>query len=151
MLKTAASRAELESIARRWISLWQTPDMRLVDELHDPEFVDRSPDGRGQDLPSFKTGILDLYAAFPDFIAETRLMVVDELDSSVAISWIAAGTHEASFMGYPASHAQIRFSGIEIIRIRNGKIIERWGEWNGAGIVSQLEEAARIGDEAPKR
>ncbi len=32
----------------------------------------------------------------------------------------------------------VRFKGIEIIRIRDGLIVERWGEWDGIDLLEQL-------------
>ena len=142
VVAAAASRGELESITRRWMSLWSRYDPELADELHDPGFVDHAPDGRGCDLASFKSGIVALYAAFPDFTANLGFLVVDEVSATVAVSWSGAATHQGEFMGFAPTRAQIRFVGAEIIRIEKGRIRERWGEWNGASILAQLEEAA---------
>jgi predicted ester cyclase len=37
----------------------------------------------------------------------------------------------------------IQFVGIEIVRVADGRIAERWGEWDGLALLDQLGEAAR--------
>jgi predicted ester cyclase len=32
----------------------------------------------------------------------------------------------------------VRFKGIEIIRVRDDRIVERWGEWDGIDLLVQL-------------
>ena len=60
----------LKAIARRWIEEgWQQGRADMVDELHAPHFVDHDSAGRTSDREGFKEGIIQLYAAFPDFYA----------------------------------------------------------------------------------
>lgn len=126
------------------MSLWAGADLRLADEIHDAAFIDHASDARGTDLTSFKSGISNLYAAFPDFCAKTQHLVVDEIRATVAIMWTANGHHRFPFMGRPASLARIDFKGIEIIRIAHGKIVERWGEWDGLHICAQMDRALGV-------
>jgi steroid delta-isomerase-like uncharacterized protein len=137
-------RTELEGLATRWMSLWARADLRLADEIHGAGFVDRSPAGRGSDLAAFKSGISNLYTAFPDFCAAIGRLVIDEATSTVAIRWTATGHHRASFMDRPATDARVHFAGIEIIRIEDGKVIERWGEWDSLAIAEQIDRQAGL-------
>ena len=51
-----------------------------------------------------------------------------------------ADTAANAFMNIPPTRKQIYFKGNEIIRIENGKIVERWGEWDGISLLNQLQE-----------
>lgn len=140
-LSLFCSYEKLITIANRWIELgWQKGDVDALDILHTPDFLDRDPSGRLSDLVSFKQGILDLYAAFPDFYTEIENLVVDESSQQVAIKWKAIGTHRGEFLGFKPTGKNIQFSGIEIIRLEKGLIIERWGEWDGIDLLHQLEK-----------
>ena len=56
--------------AERWIyEGWQKGCAALVDERHAPAFVDYDSASRRPDREGFKQGIVELYAAFPDFHA----------------------------------------------------------------------------------
>ena len=135
----------LHTLAHRWIDEgWQRGNAGIVDELHDVNFVDRSPSGRTPDREGFKQGIRELYAAFPDFHAVIEDLVVDAATGKVAIRWSATGTHRGAFMGVAPTGRSITFTGIEIVRIENGLIIERWGEWDAVDLLRQLR-ARRLG------
>jgi predicted ester cyclase len=58
--------------------------------------------------------------------------------SKVAIRWSGTGTHHGTFLGCPLTERVIRFVGIDIIRVQDGKIVERWGEWDGLALVEQM-------------
>ncbi|MCI0713205.1 MAG: ester cyclase [Chloroflexi bacterium] len=133
------SAEELKAIADRWIEEgWQKGNVAVIDELHVPNFVDHAADARAADREGFKQGIADLYAAFPDFYATTEDLVIDLTSQTVTVRWTATGTHRGQFMSVAATGKTINFTGIEIIRIENGKIVERWGEWNGIDLLVQL-------------
>ncbi len=129
----------LEEIARRWIAEgWCHGDVGVVDRLHSSNFVDHDAAGRASNNEGFKQGIASLYAAFPDLSAQLDDMVVDPERGSVAIRWSATATHRGAYLGVEATGKTIAFKGIEIIRIRNGRITERWGEWDGIDLLEQL-------------
>ena len=126
-------------IAHRWIEEgWQRGDVSVVDELHSPDFVDRDSAGRPSGNDGFKQGIVVLFRAFPDFRARVQDLVVDTENGTVAVRWTAVGSHNGEYLGAPPSGKQVRFKGIEIIRIRNDQIVERWGEWDGIELLVQL-------------
>jgi steroid delta-isomerase-like uncharacterized protein len=127
-------RAELESIAARWISLWCVPvDWRLFDALHSDEFEDCAPAGRMSTKQGFAEGIASLVKAFPDLTTTVEDLVVDEAEARVAVRWRAVGTNEAAFLGVGPTHRRTSITGIEIIEIRGGRIVRRWGEWDISG------------------
>ena len=57
---------------------------------------------------------------------------------TVTESWVFQGTHTGGFLGIPATGKQIQVRGIEIWRLDNGKIVERWGVVDAAGVMEQL-------------
>jgi len=135
---TAANAEVLAAVARRWLELWNIPDMAAFDRLHAPDFVDRSPGGRAPDREGFRSGLLRLRAAFPDFVGKLEGLVVDVQECTVAVRWTAVGTHKGDYLGRHGAGRRIEFAGIEIIRIDDGRVVERWGEWDGIGLLEQL-------------
>ena len=129
----------LKKTAVRWMDeVWQKRRVDAVDELHTPDFVDRSPAGRSPDNRGFKEGLIRLYRAFPDFYATTEDLVIDVSEGKVALRWSAVGTHKGEYMGAPPTGKSIIFRGIEILRIENDRIAERWGEWDAIDLMVQL-------------
>ncbi|GEM_PF-27455 len=125
-------------IARRWMEdVWQKRDLSAIDRLHSPEFIDRSPAGRASDRAGYKAGTAECFRAFPDFRCAIEDQIVDP-EGRVAIRWTAQGTHWGAFLGHAPTGKRITFRGIEILRIENGLIVERWGEWDGLDLLDQL-------------
>lgn len=134
--------AALAGVAADWMErVWRRRDLAAIDELHAPDFRDRSPAGRDPGLAAYAAGVAELFAVFPDFETVTDDVVVDTATATVAIRWTAAGTHRGAFLGAAPTGRRITFRGIEIIRISGGRITERWGEWDGLDLLLQLGAA----------
>lgn len=140
MRKTfAEAEAALRDLALRWMEAgWQRGDANAVLALHAPDFIDHDAAGRAPDNSGFRAGILELYAAFPDFYTQVEDLVIEARSGKVAIRWTASGSHRGAFLGFPATGRRIHFQGIEILRIASGRVADRWGEWDGIGLLSQL-------------
>jgi predicted ester cyclase len=130
---------ELRRLAIRWLEeLWQRGRAEVVDELHAPEFVDRSSAGRPTDREGFKVGVRELYAAFPDFAADLDDLLTVASRGEVVLRWSGAGTHRGRFLGVEPTGRRIAFRGIEILRFDGAWIVERWGEWDALELLAQL-------------
>lgn len=132
------TREELGSLARQWISLWSVPvDWRLYDRLHAEEFEDCSSAGRGTGKADFRSGSEALVVAFPDLKTQVDDLVIDEEALRIAVRWTAIGTHKGLFLGQEPSNRRMPMTGIEIIEVRDGCIVRRWGEWDVAASLAQ--------------
>jgi steroid delta-isomerase-like uncharacterized protein len=132
-------RSELEALAGAWISLWCAPvDWELFDCLHAEDFEDCSAAGRETTKAAFAAGLADLMRAFPDLQTRVDDLVVDVDSSRVAVRWSALGTNRRRFLGIGPTDRPTPFAGIEIIEVRGGRIVRRWGEWD----ISAHREAA---------
>jgi predicted ester cyclase len=76
-------------------------------------------------------------ARSPDFAPTIDGLVIDEMAGEVAVRWRATGTHRGEFLGAAPTRGSITFRGIEVIRVENGRIVERWGEWDGIDLLGQ--------------
>ena len=50
----------------------------------------------------------------------------------------ANATHRRDFMSVPATGKAVTQTGIDILRVSSGKIVERWGEFDNLGLMHQL-------------
>jgi len=99
----------------------------LFDELCVPNFVKHTQQpGTDYGIEGSKQSVIMLRNAFPD-ITYTVEDLIAEGDKVVA-RWSAQGTHQSDFMGIPPTNKQVRFSGIEIIRVVDDKAVEEWEE-----------------------
>jgi predicted ester cyclase len=129
----------LREVAHRWVHVgWQEPQQTAFAELHHPEFQDHSASGRPPTREGFWEGVVELYRAFPDFFARVEDLIVEPEMGKVSIRWTATGTQRGEFLEGAPTNRQVQFEGIEIIRVQSGRIMERWGEWNGLDVLEQL-------------
>lgn len=126
-----AGRAELKNIAREWISLWSTPvDWVAFDRLHADDFEDCSPGARGRTKEDFAGGLAELVWAFPDLKTSVDDLVVDQVGGKVAVRWSGVGTNRDTYLDIGPTEKKTPITGIEIIEVRDGRIVRRWGEWD---------------------
>jgi glyoxylase-like metal-dependent hydrolase (beta-lactamase superfamily II)/predicted ester cyclase len=80
----------------------------------------------------------DLYDAFPDW----RLSVVETVaeGDGVAVRWRARGTFAGpgSFMGFEPNGARVDLEGVDLVRVRDGRITVLDAYMNGADLARQL-------------
>ena len=88
------------------------------------------------DVAGFKQMIAGLLAAFPDL----RLTIEDQIvaGDKVATRWVAEGTNSAPFGNVPATGRRVRVDGLILDRVADGRVVERWEQWDQAGMMQQL-------------
>jgi len=124
-------RSNLESIAKKWITLWCTPvDWELFDRIHAEQFEDCSSVERPPTKEEFAQGLAELVRAFPDIHTTVEGFVIDESRYQVAVRWTAQGTNQTKFIGIGPTKRLTTITGIEIIEIQGSRIVRRWEEWD---------------------
>ena len=56
----------------------------------------------------------------------------------VAVRWTWRGTHTGEFWGIPPTGNEVAITGISILHVVGGKIVEEWGEVDNMGLMAQL-------------
>jgi predicted ester cyclase len=56
----------------------------------------------------------------------------------VVLRWSAYGTHRGVFLGVSPTNKEVVIKGIEILRLLDNKIVERWGMYNDLALIQQL-------------
>jgi predicted ester cyclase len=56
--------------------------------------------------------------------------------------WLHAGRgaepHDGELMGIPPAHKQVTVTGLNYCRLRNGRIVEEWDNWDTLGMLRQI-------------
>ncbi len=109
----------------------------LVDRIFAADVIDHNPQpGQGQGREGIHQ-VIDLYhATFPDLRITNEDVVVS--GDRAVLRWSATGTHEGDQLGVPATHRNVRLTGIDILRIEDGRIVERWAEFNALEMMQQI-------------
>ena len=77
-----------------------------------------------------------LRAAFPD--GQFTLEDILGEDDRVAYRLTFRGTHQAAFLGIPATQKRVTVSFTAIVRIQHGKLVEEWGGLDQVDLLRQL-------------
>lgn len=123
---------------RFYEEVWGKGNLDIADEFSAQNFVDHNQfdpnlpqgiDGFKQLVPMFRTAFPDIQFTIDDMIAEG-----DKVVSRLTIQ----ATHKGEFMGIPPTGKQTTITGIDIVRIVGGKMVERWGEVDMLKLMQEL-------------
>ena len=137
------STEENKALARRAVE--ETMNQRnwaVFDELHVPDYVCHYASRTIQGREPFKQYLSMVLTAFPDlhFTIEDMFGEGDR----VVIRYTYRGTHKGDLMGIPPTGKQVAVTGIGIMRVANGKILEEWINndlMQQLGVVAAPEQA----------
>jgi steroid delta-isomerase-like uncharacterized protein len=112
-------------------------DLGAVDDYLGEDFVNHDPP-RG--VPAGREGMRAVAAmfrsAFPDWHSELGFLVAE--GDLVVELFTASGTQRGELFGVPASGREVSLPGINIWRLRQGRIVERWGRLDELSLLRQL-------------
>jgi steroid delta-isomerase-like uncharacterized protein len=119
-------------------SLFTKGDLTAVDDYLADDFVNHDPPfGASADREGMRSAGAMFRAVFPDWRSDLHLLVAE---SDVVVEmFTASGTHTgAEIMGVAPSGRTVTLPGINIFRLRDGRIVERWGRLDDLGLLRQL-------------
>jgi steroid delta-isomerase-like uncharacterized protein len=133
----AADDANTELIGRFHAELLAARDPAVVDEFFAEDFVSHNnPPG----FPPGREGVKQFFATFRDAFPDVDVQV-DELVASgdmVAVATTFTGTHEGELMGIAPTGRRVSVTGIDMVRIAGGRIVEHRGLTDIVGLMRQL-------------
>lgn len=84
-------------------------------------------------IKEFVTG---LRAGFPDLEFSVERQIAE--GNKVASRWYITGTHNGTFLGFPATGNAIKDQGVDVFIFAGGKIAEIWVNENDLGLMRQI-------------
>jgi predicted ester cyclase len=126
------------SLARRVEAFLGNGNEVMADRVLAPDFVNHEPfSPYPPDRAGFKATIVALRSALPDLRCSIEDMVADA--DRVAVRRSCTGTHLGEFMGtFPPSGNTVQWTGMSILRIANGRIVENWSAADALGMILQM-------------
>jgi predicted ester cyclase len=131
--KRKAIEEKNKAIIRKYVEEEDGGESDFIYEIVDPDFVYHYPneyDFRG--LDRLKAAKIEYQKGFPDGKHEIVCQLAE--DDLVATSYIMTGTHTGEYMGIPPTRKQFKLTLIDICRLKDGKIVEAWVEFDPAVI-----------------
>ena len=127
-----------KTVVRDFIDrLFTKGDLEAVDTYLAEDFVNHDPPfGASADREGMRGAGAMFRQAFPDWHSDLHLLV-GEGDIVVEL-FTASGTHRGTVMGAAGTGNTASLKGINVFRLRDGRIIERWGRLDDLGFLAQL-------------
>lgn len=124
---------ENKEILRRWFDeVWNKGSAEAIDEMFDEYGIahglsdDPSTPIQGpQNFRPFHTAFRE---AFPNMIVVIEDMVAE--GDLVAARCSVRAKHEGQLLGMAPTQAPVEFTGMTFVRIKNGKIVEAWNNFD---------------------
>ena len=126
------------SFLHRWFEeVWNNKSESAVDEL-------LAEDGVGYGLPggeirgpaAFKEYQRALISAYPDLRVHVEETITE--GDKIAARCRVTGVHQGEGLGLSATNKPVEFTGLRMVRVKDGKIVEAWNEFNFMEMYQQL-------------
>ena len=132
---------ENKALVRRWFEeVWNKGRAEAIDEMFDEYGIAH---GLSDDPSKPLTGPSDFKPfhtlfreAFPNMMVVVEDVVAE--GDKVAARCSVRGKHEGDFLERTATQSPVEFTGITIVRIDNGKIVEAWNNFDFMTMHKQI-------------
>ena len=115
-------------------------DQSALSDVIAPDFIDHIPQPMpGQPATGLKAiqwFIDTARAAVPDLQATIEDLIAEGDKVAIRVTW--RGTQRGRLLGADPTGKKVCFTGIDIARIAEGKIVEHWGQVDVLQVVAQL-------------
>jgi predicted ester cyclase len=132
---------ENRALARRFREdLWNTGDLGIAAELVHPDCLihgripfrtdfARGPEALGQLVLFYHLAFSEVRVTAEQIIAEGDMVVV---------RWTARGRNTGDLLGLPPTGRLAATSGVDVLRIADGRIVEGWVSWDTLSLLEDL-------------
>jgi steroid delta-isomerase-like uncharacterized protein len=123
-----------KQVARRFYDAFTSGRLDDFDAVLAPDL--RGHAGAGANVAEFKANVAGFTEPFPDLQAQIRHLVQE---GELVSTWVTfTATHQHTFAGVPGSGRPIRFAAWDLMRIRDGRIVELTEYCDLFTILSQI-------------
>jgi predicted ester cyclase len=129
-------------LRRFYEELWSEGNLKAIPELVAEDFVDYHPlQGAPPGLEELAALVTTWRTAFPDMRETCEYLIA--VGDRVVGRFTMRGTHSGEFMGVAPTGRSVMMSGIDIVRVAGGKIVEFW---YGEHLLELMQQLGAIPD-----
>jgi steroid delta-isomerase-like uncharacterized protein len=125
-------------VRRLYEECWNRGKLDLVAQLYSKEckFHDAVFPSLAPGADSMRQHIQMCRTAFPDLTFNVDNIIAEK--DEVVVHWTARGTQQGQFLGISPTNRNADVPGTSICKIRSGKIVEQWADWNLLTLLEKL-------------
>ena len=129
-------------LGRRWFEeVWNRGRRDAITEMLAPDGVlheggldSVGPEGFYPFFDRMHAAMDEIQATVHDTIAQ---------GDRICVRWSFKAKHSGPGLGVPATGRTIQVTGISIIRVADGKVVEGWQNWDMLGMMEQIRDTER--------
>jgi steroid delta-isomerase-like uncharacterized protein len=128
-----------ELVERLHGELLASCDLAALDRFFAPDVVSHNmPPGFPPGIEGVRRFFATFQAAFPDLTVRVDEVVAE--DDRAAVATTIEGTHEGELLGIAPTGRRVSVTGIDLVRVARGRIVEHRGLTDTVGLLRQLSE-----------
>jgi steroid delta-isomerase-like uncharacterized protein len=123
-------------VTRLYEDVWNGGSADEGEKLLAPAFVGHMPGQAQLGRREYLDAVRAFRRGFPDLL----LSIVDQFtdDGAVVTEFVATGTHGGKIVGVPRTRKPIRFGGLALSHVEDGRITVQWDEWDRRVWLEQI-------------
>jgi steroid delta-isomerase-like uncharacterized protein len=132
------SRQDNKTVVRRYYEeVFNQRKTGLIDQLAIEDYVEHDPfPGHGNGRADLRARVQAILGAFAPLQFRLEDLVAEQ--DRVVARWSQTGSHTGPFMGIAATGRQFTITGIDVHRLRDGRMAEHWHVVDLYGLLCQL-------------
>ena len=131
-----SSEHNIEKVRRLFGEVFSQGKYEIIGQLVAPDFVEHQNGVQGEGVEALLSVAKGLRASFPDLHLEIQDVATG--DDTVWVRVRGRGTDTGGVAGRPPSGRSIEVDVIDVMRLRDGRIVEHWGVADRLGMLQQV-------------
>lgn len=129
------------TLLERWFEeVWNKGREAAIDEMCDPNVVGHGlTDADGNEVHKV-TAFKVFYRQFRSAFTDIHILVEDTVSEGdkIVARCLVTGTHDGHGLGMAPTNKPVKFTGLCMVRIKEGKIVESWNNFDFLTMHRQL-------------
>jgi len=135
------SLSDHKEMSRRAIEMWASNNADTPEDVLAESYVNhQESDVRGsadvRSLETWKDLVADFHKGFSNCTTVCEIQIAE--GDLVATRFQFTATNTGQYLGHEPTGKEVTWTGIEIDRFENGKIVESWVDWDKYGFFQGL-------------
>ncbi len=132
---------ENAALVHHWFEeVWNNRRIYLIEELLAEDSITHGLTDVQGNIPAGREGFRSLFYAFIGAFPNLKITVEDIIseDERVVARCTVRGTHRGDGLGVPPTDISVEFTGLCLMKIKDGKIAEAWNQFDFMDMYQQL-------------
>ena len=133
---------ENRALVRRWFEeVWNKGREEAIDEMFAEDGIAYGlADESGENFLRGTAGFKPFFRRFRDAFPNIEVIVEDTVaeGDKIAARCTVRGKYQADTLGFAATGQPTEFTGMTIVRVKDGKIVEAWNNFDFMAMFQQL-------------